>query len=380
MFCPKRTIAKFTVSLETLRMLHQSRSKLKANWNLRFQWWIRASSIFIFYSIWTLLFRLLVISFITFFLIPLSSQLEWLGINHHWFEGDERLPRFEEISDIFSANELPLIGVSSLLFIVFLHLLNPLISVSTREFFSLKKFKQLYPSGALHGLVFAIALIFVFLFSGFYRFLGFYIQFDDLILSLPNLLIRISAIGLLIYCEEFLFRNRLLNHLRQGFQTLQTHLHLKKATASTSRLRPELTAMIITSLAYCIIKWLQFDLGVMHTITLFLISMLLCIKALDSASEPNSFFMHGAGFLTALLVIFHVFFSLPIFGNDYSGIIILKYYAGPDTEDAVERSTIRFLTGGAGGPFSSLAFQILLGIEVLRSLWIQKKFLLKNNS
>jgi hypothetical protein len=98
----------------------------------------------------------------------------------------------------------------------------------------------------------------------------------------------------------------------------------------------------------------------MHLLTVFLLSITLSVRQLNDRS-----FTRGAGFWCGLLVIFQPVFSLPLLGNDFSGVFLVKYQA-PTT-------ALRLFSGGEGGPLAGFAFQFLLLIEILRSVITFKK-------
>jgi hypothetical protein len=84
----------------------------------------------------------------------------------------------------------------------------------------------------------------------------------------------------------------------------------------------------------------------------------------------------GAGFWAALLVVFHPLLGLPVFGNDFSGLFLVKYQALPGEQEGTI-STLRFLSGGPGGPISAFALQLLLLLDIARGIVKYKKSLLK---
>ena len=52
-------------------------------------------------------------------------------------------------------------------------------------------------------------------------------------------------------------------------------------------------------------------------------------------------------------------------GNEFSGLLLVKYVgAGSGNLDP----TTRFFTGGAGGPLSSFAFQVLLILDIAQGI------------
>lgn len=292
---------------------------------------LRALGILFSYGIWVLGFRLLILTLITYFLM--SSQ-----------------SRFQEISDVFGSNELALIGVSALLFVLLMRMLNPLTSTTTDEIFTPHRFEKRFAPGFLHGAVLALGVTLAFLLSGLYRYLGFFIQFEEVPLALGSVLLRVFSLVALAYCEEFIFRHKILNYFRR---------HL-----------PDAAAAVITALGYCAIKMLQFDLGVMHILTLFLLSLTLAVRTVVDGD-----FVRGAGFWAGLLIVFHPLLSLPLLGNEFQGVLLVKYQVAPEAEGAMSR----FLSGGVGGPLSSFALQILLVLDIGQGIFRNKKLLVKTS-
>jgi len=301
-----------------------------------------------FYFLWVWLFRLLILSFVTYFMLPDPAKIG---------SGLGQVLRFEEISEVLGANELPLIGVSAFLFVAFLRALYPLTSTTTQDIFTQKRFRVYFLSGASHGFVFAFGLGLAFLFSGIYRVFGFSILADEFVLALPGLILRTTTLIIFIYCEEYIFRRKIMPKL----------ISPKVAEAHSI----PWVAIISVSVLYCLAKWVQFDLGIMQSMTLFLVSVVLSLQTLADGD-----FNRGAGFWAVTLVVFQPLFGFPVFGSEFSGILLLKYQAtataiGDLTNSNI--STLQFLTGGFGGPLSSFAFQFLLVLEIIRTLIKVKK-------
>jgi hypothetical protein len=299
----------------------------------RLTWFYQACSFVGFYAIWVFVVRLLMLTFITYFTISPTS-------------------RFQDISDAFSSNEVSLMGLSALLFLALISSLNPLTSTTIPEIITRKKIEKNFLPGFVQGSFFSGGLIVAFVLAGVYRYLGYFIQFDEAPLELANVLLRMAALGALVYCEEFIFRYKLKN-------LFQEHL-------------PDIAAANLIALFYCLIKLIQFDLGLMHLLTLYIASVALFYRTRNEGQ-----FSRGAGFWAATLIIFHPLLSLPIFGNDFPGILLLKYQpvlsSGKLSTLDNSISGIRFLTGGAGGPLSSFAFQLLLILDVARSILRKRK-------
>lgn len=293
--------------------------------------WTRKTTIYIgSYAAWVVFVRLLTLSLITYFSIS--------PITH-----------FQDINDAFSSNEVSLMGLSALLFVTILYQLNPLQHDSLSEIVSQEKIEKYFLPGFLRGSLLAGGLVLLFLVAGFYRYLGYFIRLEEAPIELANVLLRMAALAILTYCEEYIFRKKMV-------QQLKTHL-------------PIFACAQITSLAYCSVKLLQFDLGWMHLLTLYLISLCLFYRAQNEGE-----FAKGAGLWAATLIVFHPLFSLPIFGNNFTGMFLIK------SQSSIAQSTgslfssnwnsvIRMISGGAGGPISSLALQAILLCDILRNIW-----------
>jgi hypothetical protein len=282
------------------------------------------------YSVWTLAFRLLVLTFLTYFLMASG-----------------RKPRFEDISEAFGANELTVMGLSALLFVALLRALNPVTTTTTAEIFTPIRLEKYFLPGFAHGATLAAGVTLAFVLSGHYRYLGSFIPFEEAPLAGLTVLVRILALGVFAYCEEFVFRHKISRYLLQ---------QLGKAKAS--RLSVRLMTASLVAVMYCGLKVLQFDLGVMQLGTLFLVSLSLSIR-----SFADGDFGRGAGFWAAILIVFQPLLSLPALGGDFTGIILIKYQPPSSGEEAA-----RILTGGIGGPLSSVALQMLLALDIARGL------------
>ncbi len=284
------------------------------------------------YSAWIAVFRLLSLTLITYFLMSSNT-------------------RFQDISDVTAANEIGLAGLTALGFLLALRFLSPLISLSTSEIINWQRLQKRFMPGFFNGAVLASGIVAACILSGLYRYLGFFIQAEDGPIALGNSLLRSGSLLLMVYCEEFLFRQRILSAFRRRI--------------------PDMAAALATSILYAAIKTTQFDLGVMQGFTLFLVGFSLAIRAMVDGD-----FARGAGFWAGLLLVFHPLLSLSVLGNDFQGLWLVKFEPGllDDT------STSRFLTGGAGGPLSSFAFQLILLIEIFRVSLKNKNLLSKVRS
>jgi hypothetical protein len=275
------------------------------------------------YVAWILAFRLISLSFVVYFLTRAGHPAT-----------------FEEINDAFSNNEITFIGLSAGCFLFLLKSLAPLIEASTSETelkFSFRDIRDEYFPGFLQGALLALSIVAGLLLTGCVRYVGFFVQIEDAGLAVLGIVLRVIALIAIGLCEEYLFRR-------------------------VSRTVP--VQIGILALLFSVVKLAQFDLSWMHFATLFLLS-----TALSARRSQEKSFLPGAGFFSALLIVFHPLLSLPILGSDFSGIFLLKYQPQAFVPAAI--------SGGAGGPLSSLALQAILLIETIRGWISHKKSLLK---
>lgn len=298
-------------------------------WN-RWRWLLGPLGLVSAYAIWLQLYRLLAVSIVTF--VGRSDQ-----------------GGFAEIHEIYSANEIPMMGLGALLFGVLYVSLYPLISSRPTDWMTPQRIERNLVPGFLQGSVLAFGVILAFIISGTYRYLGFYIQFEEAGLAALGIGVRLVALMGLVLAEEFLFRGRVFLPLAE-------------------RLGP-VPAALLSSLAWSGLKFIQFDVGMAQWITLFLVGLALSWRTWE-VRDP----LKGAGFWLGILIVFHVLLSLPILGGDFSGIVLVKYQPPEGIDPWNDGQWVhRFLTGGIGGPLSSFAFQILITVDALRGILRRKK-------
>jgi hypothetical protein len=280
------------------------------------------------YAVWILAFRLVTLTIATFVLSPQNARLQ-------------------DISEFYTSNEILVAGIGAALFVVFLNLLHPLTSVSTPQILSWDRTTKRFAPGLLQGSLLAAGLAVAFLLSGLYEDLGVFIQAEDTSLAIGTVALRIVALLLLVYCEEFIFRQKILAHLRRRL--------------------PELWSVGITAVIYCATKGLQFDLGLRQSFTLFLVSFILGLRAIIQGD-----FGRGAGFWAGLLIVLHPLLSLPILGNDFHGVLMLQYQPAA----GIDSATAAAISGGVSGPLASLALQLLFLFDIARSILKNRSLLL----
>ncbi len=273
---------------------------------------------------WILVIKLLTVTLVTYFMQSSNSGV-----------------RFDEISEALASNEVTLLGLAAIGFLLLVRAFNPITSTRLADIVTAERIEKRFIPGFMHGALLASGVTLAFILAGYYRYLGIPFDFEEAPLQLATIGVRVAALILLAYSEEFIFRNQIGRHLEKDF--------------------PPLVRGLIVAGLYVLVKAVQFDfaLGLMQMATLALLSV-----ALSYRTRRDRDFGGAAGFLAALLVIFHPVLSLPIFGNDFTGIALIKFLGAP--EGTAQFELQRFLSGGAGGPFSSFAFQMLLLLDILR--------------
>lgn len=265
-----------------------------------------------------------------------------------YFSAHSSHGRFQDINDLLTSNQITLVGFSTLLFLLFIHKLNPQEPSSFKKLIQQQHIEKEFFPGFIQGTIASSGFIILFLATGVYRYLGCLTSFDEAPFEVLNALLRITSLILWIYFEEFIFRNQLTESLQ------------KKNSKFFSS---PLACSLWTALFYCLVKVLQFDLGWNHLLSFFLVSIMLSFRFFRTQQ-----FAKGAGLWSAYLIVFHPLFSLPILGIPFNGVILIK-------QEILNIPGIRFLSGGQGGPLSSIFFQIIL----IGDLWISLKKFKKNH-
>jgi hypothetical protein len=287
----------------------------------------RALALVLAYLSWNAAFRLVILSLVTYFMARSGSTSG-------------------EISETTNTNLILVSGLASLSFLFVLTQLNPIATVSRSEIITEHLVEYRFYPAFLRGAVFACIFAFAGLAGGYYHYVGFFIQSDTPGIAILGLLFRAVSILFMVYVDEFVFRARFLTHIRDGAHPARS--------------------IILCALFYTLSKLLEFHLGWAHLITLALLG-----TALSLRSFLHRNFAEGAGILAGFLMVAHCGFSLPIFGNESHGILLLRYNFRLD----LDAPTIRFLTGGLGGPLSSIVIQSLLLFDICGNLYRGKKSL-----
>ena len=220
---------------------------------------------------------------------------------------------FDEIHDWVSSNELTLMAVSSLLFVLVLRSSSPSRTATWEEFVHSERWIKRFLPGFVNGSLIAGVLILAFIAAGLYRFLGLLLQPEEASLTLVQFFAKTLSCIALAYCEAYLFNQRWLSRFR-GFA------------------QHDWIVVGIIGVAYCLVKMIQFELSWTQVFTLLLIQILISSRKIIDGD-----FGFGAGFLSGLWFIFHPVFSLSILGNSVSGLWMIRPVAlagfqknGPD--------------------------------------------------
>ncbi len=286
----------------------------------------KALLILVGYGVWMFFSRLLFLTFITYFMAR-SSQ-----------------PRFEEINDVLVAGEIGFLAVLSWSFVAIMR--RSTVPGGFEEFWMRFRIKIDFLPGIIRGSALAFSLSLAFVFSDQYRYLGFFLEWEDIFISILPVLIRAASLILLVYCEEFIFRQKLLNTLRKCFS--------------------EFEAVLLTSLAYCILKIIQFDINIIQMSAVFWVSMALGFQAILRHE-----FVWGAGFWSGILLVFHSILSLPLWDNEFSGLFLLQFRGDHEEFNSL-------LHGGVFGPMAGIVFQMIFVLFTVRGIWKYKKNLMRS--
>ena len=282
-------------------------------------WLAQACRFVIGYTSWIIFIRFIYISLVTYFSISPQS-------------------RFQDVSDSIYHYSMIMAGVSAALFIILLIALRPLVRFDWREFYQPHLLEREWLKGFFKGALLVGLFCIPLLFLGYYKFVGFYLHATEAPLEFFHTTLRVLSIIILTYAEGYLFFIKFPHSLKEQLP----HWIIAQGVA----------------LFYCLAQYLQFDLGLFHAISLYGVALSLYARSLLSGT-----FYQGAGFWAAILILFNPLFSLPIFGSEHFGILILK----PDLNLAGDISP-HWITGGLRGPICSPIFQIFLLFDFIKSM------------
>jgi membrane protease YdiL (CAAX protease family) len=243
-------------------------------------------------------------------------------------------PRLQDLSDAASALGIFPAALVSVGGVALLRFITPFPRDYNRGYAPWPQLRSQFSPGLLQGLAVGFGLALAFSLSGLYQLQSGWPAQGEGLGAMLSLGMRASALVLMVYCEELFFRKILLERF--------------------ARLEGALLPAVCVALGYCAYKEVQFELAWMQRLTLLLLSFSLTFAALHRKD-----WLRGTGVYAGFLLITHLGFGLPVFASEGGGLFMLQYTGGAD------RLAVA-LTGGLGGPLSSLATQALLCAALLR--------------
>ena len=121
----------------------------------------------------------------------------------------------------------------------------------------------------------------------------------------------------------------------------------------------------VSAAVYLIIYDVLFSLETMETINVIILS--LCLTQINRTRNSH---ISSAAFATGIFLTLHSICSLPLFGQDVSGVILVR---SPE-----DKGFNAILSGGAAGPENGLVFTILLVLFLFQRKLRPGKFNLEN--
>lgn len=189
--------------------------------------------------------------------------------------------------------------------------------------------------GAGSALLIVLLLVLLLLATGDILYLGLYITSAIGTAVFPLYLMDVLSLVTFIFCEEYIFRYRLLGGLQQ--------------------ILPPTYAVAGASLAYVLIKWIQFDLTAIDILNLLLLNATLGVFYLRTGRVHR-----GLSFVLVFYGVLHSFLGLPLFSQQGSSFLLLKHNA---------QTGSAWLTGADAGPLGGLAMTSLLLLLFAGALW-----------
>lgn len=189
-------------------------------------------------------------------------------------------------------------------------------------------------SGTIAGLVYLL----LFTVSRQGNFLGVYLTSTFGTPVFPLFFIDLLALGTLLFCEEYIFRHKILPLLLVRM--------------------PAGWAVWLTTLFYLLVKYLQFELSAMDFLNLGLLNIALGYFFLKSGKAHR-----GLGFVMSLILLLHSGAGLPLWDNESPSFFLFK-------------STHRdqeILFGGGGGPFAGLALSSIFVVLAIGAAYRWKQ-------
>jgi hypothetical protein len=239
----------------------------------------------------------------------------------------------QRIGDVARANQVLTYGFAAAAFVLLLHLWHPLTRTQVKQVFNFQELRSKFAANALAGAVLAAVLITGSTLGGHMSFLGIYMKFDEVVISVSSSMIFGVSLFVMVIVEEYIFRSALEPRIIDFY----------------GEAHAVLPAALISSAFYLMIKCIQFDLSWVSAINTVLFNLTLSMIARSERS-----FMASAAFGGTFLVLVHVVFGLPFMGQDMPGLFLLR----ATSEDGISQ----LISGGLAGPEAGLVLTVLLVI------------------
>jgi len=272
---------------------------------------------------WLLAFRLLVLSFLTYFLVMATDAI-----------------KLAEVEESYSSYRMSFAALGISIFVVAVVSSTVLTKLRWNDLFPKEAWARRWGTGMFEGAATALAIFAGLYFSGTYHYMGFLVHFEEGPWAWVLIAFRIGVLFLFTYSEEFWFRGVALPRAASSF-------------------RPAY-AILGVALLTTLLRRVFFDLGISHLISLFLLSVLLCLRAMRRGD-----WLDGAGRWFGLLLAWHPLLGLPVLGADFPGTFLMRY--GETTAEESSR-WVSLTTGGPSGPLSSVLLLALLLAACAREL------------
>lgn len=235
----------------------------------------------------------------------------------------------QKIGDVARANQSLVSGFSAFFFVVMLQILQPLTRTGFKQVFHFKELKRVFAPNALNGLILTGVMVAGTTLGGHMSYLGVYMRFDEVLLSLVSSIIFGSSLFALVIVEEYIFR-----------QVIE-----KKFSEYVGALG----VAALSSALYLFVKYVQFELNWVLAVNLVLLNLTYSMIA-----HGERHYMASASFAGTFMTITHVIFGLPLMGQDMPGILLLRASS--------DEGLGSLLSGGAAGPEGGLVLTVLLVI------------------
>jgi membrane protease YdiL (CAAX protease family) len=244
-----------------------------------------------------------------------------------------------KISNFIFSNKPLIYAFSAFILTLLGHLMYPLTQTNFNEVLGLNlqisyfKKIQLIKFYSLFGFFVAFAFVLINLFFGYLNWIGFYIGVDELIISSTQVLFFLISIFFLTTFEEYLFR--------------------KIFEPTFSSKFGYSIALILSTLSYITIKWIQFELTWISALNFAILNFLF-----SKIADHEKTHLASSFFASSLFITLHSIFSLPLNRQDMPGFFILKNLTNKNNLD-------KYLSGGNLEPESSLILTLLLIAVIL---------------